>query len=108
MYRAQTGVGLAEAKAAVEALDRGESAPPHADAPAPPEVDALLWESLKSGRKIDAIKRYRELTGCGLRDAKEAVEGMAREHGIVVSGRGCAGAIFLGLAAAATTVWLLV
>ncbi|MEN2419496.1 ribosomal protein L7/L12 [Streptomyces rimosus] len=34
------------------------------------EIDALLLK----GRKIEAIKRYRELTGAGLVEAKEAVE----------------------------------
>jgi ribosomal protein L7/L12 len=34
------------------------------------EIDALLRE----GRKIQAIKAYRDLTGAGLKDAKEAVE----------------------------------
>ncbi|KAA6221619.1 hypothetical protein CP973_06225 [Streptomyces albofaciens JCM 4342] len=34
------------------------------------EIDALLLK----GRKIQAIKRYRELTGAGLAEAKEAVE----------------------------------
>ncbi|MGK8508940.1 ribosomal protein L7/L12 [Nocardia asiatica] len=41
---------------------------PHGDGIA--EINALLME----GRKIHAIKRYRELTGCGLKEAKEAVE----------------------------------
>ncbi|MFD7664460.1 ribosomal protein L7/L12 [Streptomyces sp. NPDC059788] len=34
------------------------------------EVDALLHK----GQKIQAIKRYRELTGAGLKEAKDAVE----------------------------------
>ncbi|MFH8409429.1 ribosomal protein L7/L12 [Streptomyces sp. NPDC018019] len=34
------------------------------------EIDALLLK----GRKIEAIKRYRELTGAGLAEAKEAVD----------------------------------
>ncbi|GCD37368.1 hypothetical protein OEIGOIKO_05159 [Streptomyces chrestomyceticus JCM 4735] len=34
------------------------------------EIDALLHK----GRKVEAIKRYRELTGAGLVEAKEAVE----------------------------------
>ncbi|MGO4617616.1 ribosomal protein L7/L12 [Nocardia sp. 2YAB30] len=34
------------------------------------EIDALLAQ----GKKIQAIKRYRELTGSGLKEAKEAVE----------------------------------
>ena len=29
---------------------------------------------LQQGKKIQAVKRYRELTGAGLREAKEAVE----------------------------------
>lgn len=32
-----------------------------------------------SGRKIAAIKLYREASGAGLREAKEAVEQIARE-----------------------------
>ena len=31
---------------------------------------------LRAGRKIEAIKCYREMTGVGLKDAKEAVEAM--------------------------------
>jgi ATP-dependent Clp protease ATP-binding subunit ClpC len=42
------------------------------------------WEELRAllrrGRTIDAIKLYRERTGAGLRDAKEAVEAMAAER----------------------------
>lgn len=34
------------------------------------EIDALLRE----GKKIQAIKVYRDLTGAGLKEAKEAVE----------------------------------
>jgi len=34
------------------------------------EVNALL----RDGKKIQAIKVYREITGAGLREAKEAVE----------------------------------
>lgn len=34
------------------------------------QIDALLMQ----GKKIHAIKRYRELTGCGLEEAKDAVE----------------------------------
>lgn len=38
------------------------------------ELRALLAE----GRKIDAIKRYREATGAGLAEAKQAVEALGR------------------------------
>lgn len=39
-------------------------------------VDAQLAAALRDGRKIEAIKRYRELHGVGLREAKDAVEAM--------------------------------
>lgn len=38
--------------------------------PAEVEVESLVL----GGQKIEAIKRLRELTGCGLREAKEAVD----------------------------------
>ena len=36
----------------------------------PPEVRGLI----QAGRKIEAIKKYRELTGAGLKEAKDTVE----------------------------------
>jgi hypothetical protein len=39
------------------------------------ELDALS-ESLFQGRKIEAIKRYRELTGLQLKESKDAVEAL--------------------------------
>ncbi|QIS10185.1 ribosomal protein bL12 [Nocardia arthritidis] len=33
-----------------------------------------VGELMAQGKKIQAIKRYRELTGLGLKDAKDAVE----------------------------------
>jgi ribosomal protein L7/L12 len=38
----------------------------------PPEILGLL----QAGRKIEAIKVYREATGVGLKEAKDAVEAM--------------------------------
>ena len=38
--------------------------------------DAELREHLENGRMISAIKRYRDLTGVGLREAKQAVEAL--------------------------------
>lgn len=72
-YRELTGVGLKEAKDAVEALERGEAPmlPPTSSAPA-----ANVQELLREGRKLEAIKLYREQTGLGLKEAKDAVEAM--------------------------------
>ena len=81
-YRELTGSGLAEAKAAIDALEQrleaGEDAP-SAPPPAPvaPDMDALaarVVALVQGGNTIEAIKVYREVTNVGLREAKEAVE----------------------------------
>jgi hypothetical protein len=46
--------------------------------PAMPDVVAHL----ENGKKIDAIKAYRKQTGAGLKEAKDAVDAMARERGL--------------------------
>jgi ribosomal protein L7/L12 len=50
--------------------------------PSPPGqlgADATPEQLVRAGRKIEAIKKYRELTGLGLRDAKDAIEAYERE-----------------------------
>jgi hypothetical protein len=39
-------------------------------------------EQLEQGKKIQAIKIYREQTGAGLAEAKTAVEAIAKERGL--------------------------
>ncbi|MBE1488151.1 hypothetical protein [Plantactinospora soyae] len=46
-----------------------------------PDLPEVL-RHLKEGRKIPAIKAYREATGESLRDAKNAVERMAERRGL--------------------------
>jgi ribosomal protein L7/L12 len=84
-FREQTGAGLKEAKDAVEAMERGGAVEiPVAHAPAAPRRitselaidDAELRRHLAGGRLIDAIKRYRELTGLGLKESKDAIESL--------------------------------
>lgn len=79
-YREQTGVGLKEAKDAVEAMERGDVPPlPEAPRRITSEMaidDAELRRHLAGGRLIDAIKRYRELTGLGLKESKDAIESL--------------------------------
>lgn len=100
VYRANTGASLKDAKAAVEhielALHSGSnslaegqafseiqaSAQPLAPGNSTPlftasDVELFTAEIerlLIAGQKINAIKRYRELTGAGLQEAKDAVE----------------------------------
>jgi ribosomal protein L7/L12 len=76
--RERTGMGLKEAKDYVEALPAGgplpvlpsRSSTPPADATSMADVHALAQQ----GRKIEAIKRYRQLTGVGLKEAKDYVD----------------------------------
>jgi hypothetical protein len=76
------------------------------------------WEwidgELFTGRKIQAIKSYREATGCGLADAKQAVdEREARlrqeqpDRFTVPAGKsGCFGVVLIVLSALAATAAL--
>jgi ribosomal L7/L12-like protein len=41
-------------------------------------ADEQLQDAMNRGNKIEAIKRYRELTNAGLKEAKDAVEYAAR------------------------------
>lgn len=45
-----------------------------------------IQQELEANRKINAIKRYRELTGCGLQEAKEVIE-YVMQHGIPKKGK---------------------
>jgi ribosomal protein L7/L12 len=88
------GVGLKEAKDAVEAIQRGQAARsgPLGDRDLEDEVVSLL----EQGQKIEAIKRYRERTGVGLKEAKDAVERMAERRGLATSQEaGCFGVVLL-------------
>ena len=41
-----------------------------------------IAEAVRAGKKIKAIKLYREATGAGLRESKEFVEGVQRRAGL--------------------------
>jgi ribosomal protein L7/L12 len=47
-----------------------------------PQASASVLGELQQGRTIQAIKLYREETGTGLAEAKNAVEEIARRHGL--------------------------
>lgn len=91
VFREATGVGLAEAKAAVEALERSQMIAMSGTVDS--DVEAEVLPILKQQGLIPAIKVYRERTGTGLKESKDAVEAIAAKHGIVASRTtGCAGA----------------
>jgi ribosomal protein L7/L12 len=109
LYREATGTGLAEAKQAVELIAAGKPPPsgaaPSLAADAMQEVSVLIT----AGRKIEAIKVYRNAAGVDLKDAKDAVDAleakinpgavvardaaMRRVRGLVVSGLAVAAAV---------------
>ncbi len=95
MYREATGVGLKEAKDAVDGLLRGDELP-QSNAKVM-DIEPTLLAMLRRNEKIEAIKLYRDRTGAGLREAKQAVEEVARRNGIVPQGGGCAGLIVAAL-----------
>lgn len=76
--RTARGLGLKEAKDAVDAHVRGDRAPSPPLAPAtslPPDVVSAL----RQGNKIEAIRLLRARTGLGLKEAKDAVEAVPHE-----------------------------
>jgi arabinogalactan endo-1,4-beta-galactosidase/ribosomal protein L7/L12 len=93
-YRELTGVGLKEAKDTVEALMRGASLPTR-------EQDSVGFEAniislLEQGKKIAAIKLYRERTGVGLKEAKDFIEALAADRRIAAPSRsGCLGVVLV-------------
>lgn len=84
LLRQATGLGLKEAKDAVDAYMQGlpVSMPTGAREVSSP---ASVLMALQTGNKIQAIKLLREQTGLGLKEAKDAVEAMEAE---IVGGTG--------------------
>lgn len=100
LYREATGFGLAESVRAVEAIPFSGTqpgTPPRADRdpqrsrePEPsgltPEKQAAVMAAIQRKQKIEAIKLYREATGLGLAESKEAVEAMETSNTIAGGG----------------------
>ncbi len=99
-YREQTGGDLAEAKAAVESLDARGSLPERVRSDDSDPTDQIV-SLLGRGEKIEAVKLYRDRSGCGLKEAKEAVERIGKQNGFPSSsGTGCLGIVLLGIVVA--------
>ena len=74
------------------------------------EIIEKLTEALLAGRKIEAIKQCRELTGLGLNEAKEYVEkietDLRKENpDAFPEKKGCASVLMFGFISTATAVW---
>lgn len=107
-YRDATGAGLAEANHAVEAFASGGALTAAKSPTATDEkgLEVEVLNALSRDGKIGAIKLYRERTKVGLKEAKEAVEGIAARHGVAAKGSGCAGMVLLLVLALAATIKL--
>lgn len=84
LVREQTGLGLREAKDVVEAIGRGEdpampvAAPVVTSRPTYTIDEARIAELVRQGKKLEAIKLYREQADVGLKDALQAIEAVER------------------------------
>lgn len=76
LYREATGVGLAEAKQAVEEMARDEFTKPSSEMQMnnDPIMDNKIRSLLAKGKKVEAVKIYREEHGIGLKEAKDYVD----------------------------------
>jgi len=76
--RELTGLGLKEAKDYVESWQQTGAAPVLAvGADLPPSANlGEVYRLALQGQKIQAIKLYRELTGAGLKEAKDYVDAL--------------------------------
>ena len=95
-YREEAGVGLAEAKAAVESLEAGGSFTQQIQAEDSDFTNQIVT-LLGRGEKFEAVKLYRDRFRVGLKEAKEAVERIGERNGIPASsGSGCLGVVLFG------------
>ena len=65
----------------------------------PGSLEEQVLGLLRAGKKMDAIKLYREKTGAGLKEAKDAVEDLAKQYNVASSKTGCAGVLLMVVAA---------
>ena len=66
------------------------------------EIVEQIVESLKQGKKIQAIKDYRESTGAGLKESKEAIEALIQKYDIQMKS-GCATMLLMAISTIALT-----
>jgi ribosomal protein L7/L12 len=81
-----------------------EESPQALSAPGASGLEAHVLQIARTQGKIPAIKHYREATGAGLKEAKEAVEAIMLQHGVQVAKSGCASSVML-LAATGVVIW---
>ena len=73
----------------------GQGMPQKTESSSADPLDSQILQLMQTGRKIDAIKLYRETRRVGLKEAKDAVEALAQEHGIPQRSVGCTGVLLI-------------
>jgi ribosomal protein L7/L12/DNA-binding beta-propeller fold protein YncE len=79
LYREVFGVGLKEAKDAVEQIEAGQPVTFVQTVQTPLDADqftAELQQLISQGDKVEAVKRYHQTYQVGLKQAKEAIDGL--------------------------------
>ena len=105
LYREATGRDLMEAKDFIESLQQslttGEVPDADRQLSLSDELRNEIVEQLQAGKKIHAVKVYRDATSTSLRQAKDAVEAIGRENGVESgsSGFGCVAVVLALLVA---------
>lgn len=82
LLRKHTGLGLADAKAAVEAGNLPDS---NRSQPVIREIPAQAQAALVAGEALQAIRLVREAYGIGLKEAKDIVDAHGQYHGVKVA-----------------------
>ena len=78
LYREMTGIGLKEAKDYIDKLSNGFDYNDSAHAKMDPSIiNAEIEREISMGNKIKAIKLYREMTGAGLKEAKDYIDDLS-------------------------------
>lgn len=82
-------------------MNDSSSLPPESDQPDKQTTDEMeqIVEALKQGNKIQAIKDYRELTGSGLKESKEAIDALIEKYNIPMKS-GCASMLLFAFSSA--------
>lgn len=75
-FRQATGVSLKDAMDAVENIGAGSSW--RCSKIIPADKHDQITDLLRQDRQIEAIRLYREITGAGLKEAKDAVQEIAK------------------------------
>jgi ribosomal protein L7/L12 len=82
LLREATGLGLKDAKDAIDAHVRGESVMLPSAGDMADAAPAGVLEALRQGNKIEAVRRMRAHTGLDLKASKQRVDVLQAQHGL--------------------------